>query len=119
MNHKTLVEAHIRKELPELMAKVATGVNSIPQTDEYANGWNDCRSECWKKLQTFVHPITIAHHLRVLRETPYTWNLDKYGWIEVAPFPAGEKVRIEFNLTTQAPQSEEDWKKLAELFELV
>lgn len=28
--------------------KKATGINAIPETNEYANGWNDCRKEAFE-----------------------------------------------------------------------
>ena len=32
----------------------ATGVNAIPTTDEYANGWNDCRKVAWEMRQKHI-----------------------------------------------------------------
>ena len=28
-----------------------TGINAIPETTEYANGWNDCRKQAFEKKQ--------------------------------------------------------------------
>lgn len=61
------------------------------------------------------HPPRLNDYLAVLAETPYTWKLDRYGWIDVAPFPAGQEVRFHFDWKTGEPATEEDWKTYAEL----
>lgn len=34
-----------------------SGTNAIPETDDYANGWNDCRKEAYKNRQKALDQV--------------------------------------------------------------
>ncbi len=39
---------------------IPTGIGAIPETTEYANGWNDCRKEAFKMLNAKLQAIKTA-----------------------------------------------------------
>jgi len=41
----------IIEELQSRDLKSGTGINAIPLTTDYANGWNDCRKEAYKTIK--------------------------------------------------------------------
>jgi len=65
------------------------------------------------------HPPQWHHLLLALGGTPYTWKMDKYGWIEFAPFPAGKEVKLHMDFTTNLQDiPEKDAEKLCQLLNI-
>lgn len=107
------VEAHIRGLFPELYKTV-----QIPCPE----GRLGCLVFHTKNEPL---PITLAHYLRALVSTEYervyTRAIDQDGYLmEYDPYEqinpwSNHYSNLKFNLTTQAPDTEEDWTKLAKI----
>lgn len=116
-----------KKETAKYLEANTLTLSEYLDENELRTNGDDCSSCTFRKDEVKIlgHPITIAHYLRVLGNHPtsHHYHMMMDGELILKHWPdfdsVKEKTVLKFNLTTQAPQSEEDYKKLAELFELV
>lgn len=64
---RSLVEDWLRQSLTSLLDGIVeeidslhgpSGINGIPETNDYANGWNDCRKEAFESRRKVIN-VTI------------------------------------------------------------
>lgn len=59
--HDQEVRKQQRESLREwINSMTATGVGAIPETNDYANGWNDCRKRAFEQKKQFISDL-LAH----------------------------------------------------------
>lgn len=77
------------------MKPIPTGINAIPETTEYANGWNDCRKEAFEKLNQDItlKMEEVLHLPRVLVDIRMSPE-DKHNYVPAIKVSEIQKIII-------------------------